>query len=88
MSKIRKTFAAAFELPPEAVSALPVITLTGKEDMIIENYGGVVEYSTEKISLNTACGLLKIDGENLDIRYMNSQCVNVTGVISAFSFME
>ena len=40
---IRKTFADAFELPAEAVSALPVITLTGQIDMIIENYGGVVE---------------------------------------------
>ncbi len=85
---IRKTFADAFELPAEAVSALPVITLTGQIDMIIENYGGVVEYSTEKIMLNTVCGILKIDGTKLDIKYMNSQCVTVTGVISAFSFVE
>ena len=85
---IRKTFADAFELPAEAVSALPVITITGQEDMIIENYGGVVEYSTEKITLSTACGVLKIDGSGLDIRYMNSQCVTVTGVISTFSFVE
>ena len=86
--RIRKTFSDSFELPAEADSALPVITLTGQEDMIIENYGGVVEYSTEKITLSTACGVLKIDGSGLDIRYMNSQCVTVTGVISTFSFVE
>ena len=45
---IRKTFADAFELPAEAVSALPVITLTGQEDMIIENYGGKTSSSVSK----------------------------------------
>ena len=85
---IRKTFADAFELPAEAVSALPVVTLTGQVEMIIENYGGVVEYSSEKITLATACGVLNIEGRELDIKYMNSQCVTVTGVICSFMFVE
>ena len=83
---IRKTFADGFELPAEAVSALPVVTLTGQMDMIIENYGGIVEFSQEKITLSTSAGAMVINGEGLDIRYMNSQCVNIKGKIDLISY--
>ncbi|MCJ7855881.1 sporulation protein YqfC [Lachnospiraceae bacterium NSJ-143] len=83
---IRRTFAEVFELPAEAVCALPVITLTGQVDMIIENYGGILEYSDGKITLNTSAGILKIEGSTLDIKYMNSQCISIKGAISSFSY--
>ncbi len=83
---IRHVFADVFELPVEAVSALPVITLTGQVDMIVENYGGIIEYSDTRIMLNTATGIIKIEGIELDIKYMNSQCVTIKGVINNFCF--
>ena len=49
--KIRKAFADVFELPTEAVSNMPVITITGNINIIIENYGGIIEFSDEKIVL-------------------------------------
>ena len=36
--KIRKTFTDIFELPTEAASNMPVITVTGNINIIIENY--------------------------------------------------
>ena len=83
---IRRVFADVFELPAEAVSSFPVITLTGQVDMIVENYGGIIEYSDTRIMLNTAAGIIKIEGTGLDIKYMNSQCVTVKGVINEFCF--
>ena len=87
MSKgIRKTFAEVFELPAEAVCDLPVLTVTGRIEVIVENYGGVIEYSTTKVVLGTKSGILTVNGENMDIKFMNSQCVKISGAIEGLKY--
>ena len=86
MKGIKRKFADVFELPSEAVYALPVLTVTGRIEVIVENYEGVIEYSPEIIRLGTSAGTLNIEGLEMDIKCMNSQCVKVTGQIDSFFY--
>ena len=86
--KIRKTFTDIFELPTEAASNMPVITVTGNINIIIENYGGIVEFSDEKIVLGVLDGCMKIEGKGLDIKYMNTRCMTVDGKIGSIDFFN
>ena len=86
--KIRKTFTDIFELPTEAASNMPVITVTGNIHIIIENYGGIIEFSDEKIVLGVLNGFMKIEGKKLDIKYMNTKCMTVDGKIGSIGFFD
>ncbi len=86
--KIRKTFTDIFELPTEAASNMPVITVTGNINIIIENYGGIIEFSDEKIVLGVLNGFMKIEGKRLDIKYMNTKCMTVDGKIGSIGFFD
>jgi len=85
--KIKNIFATTLELPKEIVLNLPLITLTGKEQLYIENYKNVIEYTDEKIRLNTSCGILKIEGKNLSLKEITNENVEVTGIIYKFEYL-
>ena len=50
---LKKELSAALEIPGEVILDMPLISLKGREEISVENYRGIIEYSTDKIRLNT-----------------------------------
>lgn len=84
---LKRNMTEALELPKEVVLNLPLVSLIGREELCIENYKGVIEYSDDKIRINTASGVLKIEGKNLFLRHITSESVTITGGIVKLEFM-
>lgn len=84
---IKKTFATMLELPTEILLNLPLITIIGNEQLSIENYKGVIEYTEEKIRLNTSCGILKVEGKKLFLKEITAESIEVTGKIIKFEYL-
>lgn len=76
-----------FELPKEIVLNLPLVTIIGSQEMLIENYKGIIEYSEIKVRINTSCGVLKIEGKKLLINQMTKENLKITGKITAFEYL-
>ena len=57
---LKKELSAALEIPGEVILDMPLISLKGREEISVENYRGIIEYSTDKIRLNTTAGIFKI----------------------------
>ena len=85
---IKKKLVNALELPKEIIFNLPLITIVGNEEINIENYKGVIEYSPEKIRINTECGVLKINGEKLSFKQITAENIIVTGVIQTLEYLS
>ncbi len=77
----------ALELPKEVILNLPLISLTGKEELVIENYKGIVEYSDEIIRVSTAVGVLRVGGKGLLLKQLTSECIVITGSIQNITFL-
>lgn len=88
MANMKRRVSDALELPREVLMNLPFVTITGKEEVCIENYKGVVEYGSEKIRIHTTAGLLKIEGKNLLLKHITSENVIITGVVLKLEFPE
>jgi sporulation protein YqfC len=73
--------AERFELPPEALSGVPKLTLTGSRRVLVENHRGLLEYSRERIEINGGRVRLRLLGEGLELRAMNGSDILVTGDI-------
>jgi len=85
--KVKREVTAALELPKEIVLNLPLITLYGNEELNLENYKGVVEYTNERIRIGTSKGILKIEGRNLLLKQVTSENISVTGGILRIEYM-
>ena len=77
----------ALELPKEVVMNLPLITMIGAEDMTIENYKGVIEYSEERIRINTTAGIVRICGRRLLLKQITADNIGITGSIAKIEFL-
>ena len=85
--KVKREVTAALALPKEIVLNLPLITLYGNEELNLENYKGVVEYTAEVIRISTSKGILKIEGRGLLLKQVTSENISVTGGIVKVEFM-
>ena len=71
------------EMPKEICSEEPKITIIGFEEMIIENYKGILEYEDYFIRINTHIGIMNINGFNLKLEKMTSDDIKIMGKIES-----
>lgn len=74
------------EMPKEISSAEPKITIMGFNQMLIENYKGILEYQEFYIRINTYTGIININGFNLSLNEMTGDDIMVTGKIESVDF--
>lgn len=85
--RLRRNVVNALELPKEVMLNLPFISLTGKEELVIENYKGIIEYGDEVMRVSTAAGVLRIEGKGLLLKQLTSECIVVIGNIKGIMFL-
>lgn len=86
MKKRKKSFRKIddiLEMPKEIYSDEPKITITGFEELIIENYKGILEYEDYYIRINTFIGILNINGFNLKLEKMTEDDLMIMGKIES-----
>ncbi len=74
------------EMPKEISSNEPKITILGFNQMLIENYKGILEYQEFFIRVNTYMGILNINGFNLNLSEMTTDDILITGKIESLDF--
>lgn len=83
----REQLSKLFEVPSEVVSDFPKIVLIGNQEISIENFNGLIEYTAQKIRMNTKCGILVIDGIELEVRKMTAEYIMIKGTIIQIGFV-
>ena len=76
------------ELPKEVILDMPLISLTGREEISVENHKGLLEYSEERIRIGTKAGSLCIRGSGMVLRQMTAECIVAKGRILGLEFLS
>lgn len=71
------------EMPKEVCSNIPKISITGFDEMIIENFKGILEYEEFFVRINTHIGIININGFNLNLENMTNDDIKVKGKIES-----
>lgn len=71
------------ELPQEVYSNVPKIMITGFDEMIIENFKGILEYEEFFVRINTYMGVININGYGLNLENMTNDDIKVRGKIES-----
>ena len=72
------------ELPREISDDIPKITIIGFNEMLIENYKGILEYEEFYIKIKTSIGSININGFNLRLEQVTEDDISVKGTIESF----
>ena len=71
------------EMPEEVYSNTPKITITGFNEIIIENYKGILEYEEFFASVSTHIGIINMNGYNINLEKMTNDDIKITGKIES-----
>ena len=71
------------EMPQEVYTDTPKITITGFNEMIIENFKGILEYEDYYIRINTSLGVVNINGYELKLENITNDDIKVKGKVES-----
>lgn len=81
--KRKKTnkFGKILEIPEEVYTNVPKMTITSFDEIILENYKGIIEYEETYASISTYIGIVNIKGYNLNLEKMTNDDIKIIGKI-------
>lgn len=71
------------EMPEEVYSNTPKLTITGFNEIVLENYKGILEYEEFFASISTYIGIVNINGYNINLEKMTNDDIKITGKIES-----
>ena len=83
---IRSKINKVLEVPDEIALTVPKVTILKFEEMLIENYKGILEYQDFFIRIKTSIGIININGFNLSLEEMTVDDIIVKGKIESVDF--
>lgn len=84
--KLRRKIAETADAPKDVFLGLPLIYMTGRAEIHIENYGGILEYTQELVRVRTKAGTLKISGKQMKVEYYLNDEMQIVGEIGRVEF--
>ena len=84
MKNTKNKIGKILEIPQEVYSNNPKIIITGFEEMVIENFKGILEYEDFFVRINTHIGIININGYDLKLENMSNDDIKVIGKIESF----
>lgn len=83
---MRRRINKVLEVPDEVALKVPKVTILKFEEMLIENYKGILEYQDFFVRIQTYIGIININGFQLTLEEMTSDDVIVKGKIESVDF--
>ena len=78
---------AAAQIPKDLSDGAVLVTATGQEELFIEIYRGIIEYTDSRLMLQTKNCRLEVLGKNLFISYYTGEEMKVTGHIEQINYL-
>ena len=77
--RTKEALAERLELPRDIVLNMPKITITGENEITIENHKGVVLFEEKEVKVNSNVGLISINGTGFEILFMGGSTLTLNG---------
>lgn len=74
-------------LPTDLMLGDPIVTVTGRRDVTVENYRGIMNYETVLIRLSLKHGQIEIHGSGLRIDYYTNDDMKISGRIDRIEYI-
>ena len=86
MFAVKSKIAEKLNIPQDISDGLPIVTVTGKNEIYVENYKGIIEYGKCCIKIQTKVCRITFSGNNLEIVYYTNVDMKITGEIESICY--
>lgn len=83
---VKSNIVESLELPKDILYGAVIITAVGRSQVLVENYKGIIEYTSEKIRLQAKGCRVAIQGRHLVVEYYTNDEMKVTGSIQGIIY--
>lgn len=87
LEAVKEKISELFELPKDIILDLPKVSMIGKNQMYIENHRGIIEYTMQRIRINSTLGVIRISGREMKIRNIGKEEIIIIGEITVIEFL-
>ena len=74
------------ELPKDILLGASIITLVGKNELLIENYKGILDYREDSILIQGKHERIRIEGRKLVISNYTREEMKISGTVHKVSY--
>lgn len=85
-NQIREKMINSLELPKDLMLGAVILTVTGRREVLIENYKGILTYEDSFIKVQTKNCRVLITGIHLSIEYYTNEEMKITGLIDSIQY--
>lgn len=73
-------------LPADVFTSACILTITGRYSILVENYKSIVEYTENKVRVQTKQGVVAVTGSELRIAYFTDEEMQIEGKITSIEY--
>jgi sporulation protein YqfC len=88
VNDIKATISEMFDLPKDIVLDLPKIIMVGGNQILVENHKGIIEYTPDRIRINSSIGVIRVLGANMMLKNIGQDDIMVTGTIKTIELLS
>ena len=85
-NKIREQVIEQLELPKDFLLGEAIVTITGRGELLIENYKGILNYEDSFIKIQAKNCRLVITGRRLSIDYYTNEEMKISGFFEQIQY--
>ncbi len=86
LNQVKTNIVESLELPRDIMYGAVIITAMGRNQVLVENYKGIIEYTREKIRLQTKNCQVTVQGKQLVVEYYTNEEMKITGFIQGILY--
>ena len=88
LKSVKQNMVETLELPKDLMYGDSIVTITGRREVLIENYKGILQYTDSEILIQSLRGKVLLRGKNLEIVWYTSLEMKITGAISSILLQQ
>ncbi len=86
-TRSKELIVESLKLPKDTMLGAAIVTITGNREAFIENYKGILEYTTESIVLQGKNAKICFEGSSLSIDYYTNEDMKISGKIDTLRYI-
>ncbi len=86
LSDSKELIVESLKLPKDTMLGAAIVTITGNREAFIENYKGILEYTTESIVLQGKNCKISFEGRQMSIDYYTNEDMKISGTIDTVRY--
>lgn len=82
----KENIVEGLSLPKDLVYGSALLTITGQQEILVENYRGILVYEKECICIQAKHCRIRITGRQLHINYYTQEEMKISGLIQSIEY--